>query len=145
MTTCIHVLIGTLFTRLNLNHSVTGVCPVPFKCPHSSACATLLTAAAPFQLLCNIHGGRYVYMDDLLALETQPSAAPLIICPLLQHITTPLRVEAWESHLAGHSDPDFAQYLLRGTQQGFSIGIQGNASCWRAKQNLHSAYVTPRL
>ena len=84
-------------------------------------------------------------MDDFLALETLPSVAPWIVHPHLQHITTPLRAEAWQTHLASHPDQDFAQYLVRGIQQGFSIGIQRNTSCRWAKRNLRSAYEHPEV
>ena len=56
-------------------------------------------------------------MPDLLALDRcTGSEAP---AKILSGISTPLKWDAWEQALQEHPDKLYAQYILRGLQEGF--------------------------
>ncbi len=89
--------------------------------------------------------GRYIYRDDLLALEQAHGQQVLPTNPRLELIVTPLRVEAWQHYLSGHPDRLFTRYLLQGICQGFRIGFHSRSACRRAKRNLRSTYEHPEV
>ena len=85
-----------------------------------------------------------MYTTDLLCLEfcRRPGAAQL---PELQHVTTPLIVQAWASALSCHPDRAFAHYICCGLQFGFRIRF--NRSVWLrwASSNMGSACEHPSV
>ena len=85
-------------------------------------------------------------MADLRRLESfTPEQTPVLPKELCD-VHTPLRVEAWSWDLRHHPDEEFAQYILRGIQQGFRIGFNRQAvQCRSAKRNMLSAEQNPEV
>ena len=54
-------------------------------------------------------------------------------------ITTPLNSGVWSAMLADHPDKQFANYILKGIEQGFRIGCHVDSPLQSAKQNMLSA------
>ena len=83
-----------------------------------------------------------MYMSDLQTMEaTATHTGPLCFQP-----TTPLNVDAWQQALADHPDQTFAQYILRGIQQGFHIGADRSCLSLRpGPRNFPSARQHPML
>ena len=88
--------------------------------------------------------GSYLYMEDLQRMDAcRPSKAPPIRVEL-SRIATPLKIEIWREELRAHPDQVFAQYLVRGLEQGFRIGYRHEShSCVAAKRNMVSACQHP--
>ena len=99
----------------------------------------------PFAGAHSLNGaGAYMYMGDLQKMDAcRPSRAPPIRAEP-SHIATPLRTEIWKEELRAHSDQVFAQYLVRGLEQGFRIGYRHSSHrCVAAKCNMVSALQHP--
>ena len=79
------------------------------------------------------------YSTDLLTLNSysSPESQPIPAC--LTHITTPLKLEAWDMCLRNHPDRTFASYILSGISQGFHIGFNHETPIRSAKGNMSSA------
>ncbi len=97
--------------------------------------AALRTSAVP-PIEASLAGGRYLYMDDLRALE-QVSAhggPPLAI-------VTPYVLTEWDRLLAAHPDRDFVayKYIVRGIRSGFQIGVDHSLLFRSVSSNMHSA------
>ena len=80
-----------------------------------------------------------VPFQDLLALESHQPPTKEATPIALTQITTPLNSEAWQACLQDHPDKDFANYILKGTSQGFHIGCNRAARLQSAKGNMSSA------
>ena len=93
---------------------------------------------------CNIHGGRYSYTAYLLSLETRGGPGTQQVPPVLR-ICTPLKLDAWRQMLASYPDRAFAEFLLRGIQLGFRIGISPDFQCSPRPRNLKSALDHPTV
>ena len=93
--------------------------------------------------LCNVVGGRYVYMEDLLKLEANSPAVPPHLPARALEIITPLRVEAWHSHLLQFPDKRFPGFILRGLQEGFRIGFESVRPYRSSNRNMKSAHEHP--
>lgn len=60
-------------------------------------------------------------------------------------VHTPLNIAAWQACLRGHPDADFTEYILRGLQCGFRIGVSGPTKLQSAKTNMSSAKQHPEV
>ncbi len=60
-------------------------------------------------------------MADLQALDQQHPAG-VVPKGLPRSITTPLKLESWDPHLASHPDQEFGRCLITGIREGFRIG-----------------------
>ena len=81
-------------------------------CPHVDACG--------------LAHGKYLYTDDLLALEQIGGAVPEGVTHIQAHIIPVhgfLPLERWDQYLHLHPDQVFAAFLRRGIQSGFRIGF----------------------
>ena len=82
-------------------------------------------------------------MEDLLKLEANsPAVLPQLPARALE-IVTPLRVEAWQSHLHQFPDKRFSGFILRGHQEGFRIGSESVRPYHSANRNMKSAHEHP--
>ena len=82
-------------------------------------------------------------MDDLLKLEVNsPAILPHLPARTLE-IVTPLKVEAWHSHLCHFPDKRFAGFILRGIQEGFRIGFEVSRPYRSSNRNMKSAHEHP--
>ena len=84
----------------------------------------------------NLHGNRYHYTGDLLALEGVAPPPPAAYGRAISS----LHLSAWQTGLATFPDRVFAAYLLRGIEYGFRIGVPAEFKGRHAKRNLRSAY-----
>ena len=83
-------------------------------------------------------------MQDLQVLARRTPAAPQPLPRPLTMVNTPLRVEAWQSQLRLHPDPDFKQYIVGGITHGFRIGFQYSSNSPKgAERNMQSALENP--
>ena len=80
--------------------------------------------------------GTYKYTRDLMGLNTH---APYTKAAdhRFGRISTPLNLSGWTQKLGRHPDRDYVDYILKGIQQGFQIGIEENRTFRPAKQNMH--------
>ena len=96
--------------------------------------------------LCNVQGSRYIYLEDLQALDNcRAPEASALLPPQILHVKTPLRVMEWEHHLREHSDREFAAYILHGIREGFRLGFDRSHSCRPATRNLRSVHEHPEI
>ena len=96
--------------------------------------------------LCNIRGGRYIYLDDLLALDRhRPGTRDAPLPAALGHSVTPLCSDGWALHLRHHPDQHFVAYLLQGIKTGFRLGFDRSHDCQPATRNLRSARDHPEV
>lgn len=85
---------------------------------------------------CNVVGGRYRYITDLLALDQ---------CRQIAHsaattFSTSVNVAVWKKHLSFHPDPLFADWVIRGFEHGFRVGFNyGMHQCRPVRRNMRSA------
>ena len=94
----------------------------------------------------SILDGHYVYMQDLQVLSRRTPTSLKPLPPSLTSVTTPLKVDMWQSLLASHPDPEFMRYILAGISQGFRIGFQYSHSAPRGvKCNMQSALENPSV
>ena len=90
--------------------------------------------------------GRYIYTPDLLKLDSTVKARPKsIVDPRLTGVTTPLRLDAWKQCVRHHPDRDFTDYILRGIQHGFHIGINASVALTSAIKNMSTAHQHPEV
>jgi len=52
------------------------------------------------------------------------------------HIQTPMQVEVWEEHMAGHPGQAYCGYLMEGIWAGFYIGFQYGYVVRRSIQSI---------
>lgn len=86
--------------------------------------------------------GKYIYMEDLLALDTCHPFRPAPFHPArVSSILPPLPVEAWRVHLSTHPDRRFVDYTLQGLSEGFRVGFDHTHQTRPSDRNMKSAYV----
>ena len=92
-----------------------------------------LTYVSPFYVVAaNIKGGRYVFIDQLLALESQSGPAdPIFVSGFLP-------ASSWEPFLSSLPDQRFASYIRRGIHSGFRIGFNRSQKLRSACKNHQS-------
>ena len=71
-----------------------------------------------------------------------PAVLPHLPARALE-IVTPLRVEAWHSHLHQFPDKRFSGFILRGLQEGFRIGFESVRPYRSSNRNMKSAHEHP--
>lgn len=88
----------------------------------------------------------YVYSKQLRALELGALTEVITLPPEACRICTPLRLGAWQEMMREHPDKWFADYILRGIEQGFRIGFHGEQADLRARmRNMVSASEHPTV
>ena len=86
----------------------------------------------------------YSYRGDLCKLDACRPPGDTPIPAELRVISTPLRSAVWEEELQAPPDREFAQFLVRGLNDGFRIGFQyGTHSCVAARRDMISALLHP--
>ena len=96
----------------------------------------LLAAEAQQTALWTVH-------RNLLALEQAgQSQAP---AHSIGYTASLLHPQAWEAGLSTYPDHRFAQFLLRGIQDGFHIGAWEHGRHQSSKRNFQSAYEHPQI
>ena len=91
----------------------------------------------------NLRDGRYKYAEDLLTLEQ--ASAPVPFVPFEQRVVSPLKLTAWKQYLQSHPDPRLKEFILRGLEHGFRIGVKESSRLRRAPRNLASAVKQPQV
>ena len=86
------------------------------------------------QLLSPVLGGRYQYIQDLLALEAVPTT-PLVEGSQVRGI---LPLARWDLYLRSHPDKEFVGFLRRGIDRGFKIGFDRSVKLHSPKRNYES-------
>ena len=84
----------------------------------------------------------HLEITNLLALEAQHPTTRDPMPTELTAIISPLRVTEWTQALQHHPDRQFANYILKGLQQGFHIGFK-QQSTKSAKNNMRSSEEHP--
>ena len=109
--------------------------------------AAMITQGHAFIKVCIITSGwgqLYPYTADLLCLEAcRPVDGSQD--PVLEVISTPLVLSAWEGALQLHPDRAFARYVVRGIREGFRIGFQRKHPLQSSQKNMPSAELHPRV
>ena len=91
------------------------------------------------QLLSPVLGGRYQYIQDLLALEAVPTT-PLVEGSQVRGI---LPLARWDLYLRSHPDKEFVGFLRRGIDRGFKIGFDRSVKLHSPKRNYESSIGNP--
>ena len=86
---------------------------------------------------CNLRGGRYRYLPDLLQLESTRSQQHNIPRHLTR-VVTPVRLHEWRRHLQTFPDRQFADYILTGFTEGFHVGFARTTRLHDAEDNMAS-------
>ena len=75
-------------------------------------------------------GGSYKFMGHLHALDScRPELTTSYgVNPPWDQINTPLMLEEWKVALEDHPDQEFTEYITKGIQEGFRLGVP-EASC----------------
>ena len=92
--------------------------------------------------------GKYIYMEDLLALEQGSLRCRGPIPDTFKTICTPYVGTEWAKLLASHPDRDFVEYILRGISEGFRVGMDPSligGPLQSAKSNMQSARDYPEV
>ena len=80
---------------------------------------------------------KYVYYDDLLALDSCRELLGTGAVVISRDILTPLIWQSWAQELVGHPDQAFTNFILSGISNGFRIGFGRHQSLELAGRNLH--------
>ena len=88
---------------------------------------------------------RYLYIDELLSLQSCSAQPPKAVPATLKGNPSPLRWQDWEYALADHPDRRFADYIVMGIRTGFLIGFDYDHRCVKAKNDIHSAREHPEI
>ena len=63
-----------------------------------------------------------------------------------RRVTSPLQLEFWRGQLAGHPDNDFAEFIVRGIEHGFRIGLDRSRTTLKPRRsNMVSAKEQPQV
>ena len=89
----------------------------------------------------NIRGGRYIYTEELLALEALSRVGGTEDMP--NPVTNPLPLDKWSMYLSLHLDEAFAAFLRRGMSGGFWIGFSHNSPLRPAPKKFRSVDLNP--
>jgi len=83
---------------------------------------------------------------DLLELEKHSgSVNELSGNRKLAPIISPLQTHRWAELLCTHPDQSFADYILRGLEQGFNVGFKRGGRLQSCKKNMLSALEHPEV
>ena len=88
-----------------------------------------------------VQGGHYFFTTHLMALDscrpvqTRGYAAAYSQCA---NTGSPLIISQWTEMLRDHPDKSYAQYIIKGIQEGFRIGFSRHHYCCPATTNLPS-------
>lgn len=92
------------------------------------------------------HVAEYTYTAQLCQLVQGAHVGQVQLPPEACGVHTPLDVEAWKELLRDHPDKWFASFIVKGVEQGFRIGFQGNQrGLQSAKRNMWSASEHPDI
>ena len=80
---------------------------------------------------------QYLYIDDLLALDSCRGNKDSVYPIISYEIQTSLHWRTWEAQLTNHPDPVFTNYIMAGIRTGFKIGFHRSQPLVRANCNLH--------
>lgn len=80
------------------------------------------------------HYAEYIYSKQLRALEELSSEQPSSLPQVVMVVQTPLKLEVRQRLPKEHSDKWFADYILRGIEQGFRIGYHGSQNDLRSRR-----------
>ena len=89
----------------------------------------------------NIRSGKYIYTEDLLALEALSRGGGVRDTP--HPVMNPLPLDQWSTYLSSHSDGAFAAFLRRGISGGFRIGFNHRSPLRPASKNFQSVNLNP--
>ena len=88
----------------------------------------------------------YAYTSQLLALEKCRPGQARQLPPCLLKITTPLKLDTWREELKFYPDQQFAEYILRGIENGFRIGFRYDRQVLHpCRHNMLSATQAPQV
>ena len=65
--------------------------------------------------------------------------------PFEQRVVSPLKLTAWKQYLQRYPDPRLKDFILRGLEHGFRIGVKEGSRLCRAPRNLASAFEQPQV
>ena len=87
------------------------------------------------------------FYSKLAAIDAAGLASPEVeLAEPLKVITTPLKLQFWKEQLEAHPDQGFAGLILKGIEQGFKIGFNGNPAKLRSKgSNMLSTLSQPQV
>ena len=91
----------------------------------------------------NVRGGRYIYTEELLALEALSRGGGTEDTP--NPVANPLPLDQWSRYLASHPDGAFAAFLRRGFSGGFRIGFDRSSPLRPAPKNFRSVTTNPSI
>ena len=87
-----------------------------------------------------------MHTAELWALHWASSRGPPLVLPSRTNWQpSPLLPAIWAAALQRHPDRHFAEYLVRGLEEGFRIGFKAEASLQSASRNMSTAYTTPHV
>ena len=87
----------------------------------------------------------YRYTGDLLSSDSCRPVLPVLSHALLQVVTTPLNVSAWQATLAVHPDSIYRDFIITGLTEGFQIGFKHDQRLSSSKSNMRSAILNPAV
>ena len=91
-------------------------------------------------------GPIYMHTAELWALHWASSRGPPLVLPSRTNWQpSPLPPVIWAAALQRHPDRHFAEYIVRGLEEGFRIGFKAEASLQSASRNMSTAYTTPHV
>ena len=96
---------------------------------------TLMFLPSPLTVAAKITDGSYVFIQNLLALES--ASAPSNF-PAVRSLGF-LPERRWDPFLKTLPDPQFADFLRRGIRNGFHVGVSPSATLVSSKANSPSA------
>ena len=104
--------------------------------------ALLVSIGEPTQTeIANTKEGKYVYMEDLLALDTCCPTRPPPIDLSLVSSSLPLLVGTWRGYMVNHPNSRFVEYILHRLSEGFRIGFDRIHWTYPSGRNMKSAGV----
>ena len=80
----------------------------------------------------------YHYMKDLMCLSEHSVTPTPSVDYRLAAIQSPLHLATWKEKLKLYPDQDFAQYVTRGIEHGFWIGVKGVLQSSTSPKNMVS-------
>ena len=106
--------------------------------PHTQLHAIALIHSPPDS------NGKYLYTEHLMRLSnTSPGGSPVDF--RIAEIKTPLVLLAWKEKLARHPDKEYAEYILKGIEEGFCTGVDSRRSMTSSRRNMLSAQQHPEV
>lgn len=90
--------------------------------------------------LCSLKAENYIYLQDLLGLESNSLTAQPSLPVSATTIVTPLLLPAWHRFLTRFPDSQFSAFILRGIANGFRVRFVESGSCQSNTRNMRSAY-----